>query len=32
VDIQNLRIGQNLTGVVFQELLNGTTGPKRTCL
>jgi len=28
VDIQNLRIGQNLTGVVFQELLNGTTGPK----
>jgi predicted RNA-binding protein with RPS1 domain len=29
-NINDLQVGQNMTGIVFQELLNGKTGPKGT--
>ena len=28
IHINDVQVGQNLTGVIFQEFLNGTTGPK----
>jgi hypothetical protein len=28
IHIDDVKVGQNFTGVIFQELLNGTTGPK----